>query len=94
MTTEQTLKDVKKSPGRARKVGLPATAQVAPKVPLIPLPGDAQAYGAYLSFLALVARSATSSMWCAKTALSSPSTSLAALLVGSLLRTVTSSGTA
>ena len=60
MTTEQTLKDVKKSPGRARKVGLPATAQVAPKVPLIPLPGDAQAYGAYLSFLALVARSATS----------------------------------
>jgi hypothetical protein len=60
MSTEKTLETPGKAVRRARKVGLPSVSDPAPTAPVIPLPRDAQAYGAYLSFLALVARSTSS----------------------------------
>lgn len=60
MSTEQTLENTNKPVRRARKVGLPAVSDTPPAAPIIPQPGDAQAYGAYLSFLSLVARSTSS----------------------------------
>ena len=60
MNTEETLKALKKGPGRTRKAPSADAPVQAPVAATIPAPNDAQAYGAYLTFLALVARTASS----------------------------------
>lgn len=58
MTMDQTLKVDKKISGKIRKTARSSDLAPAPSSPPIPVPKDAQAYGAFLAFLGLIARTA------------------------------------